>query len=93
MSLLTCSQLALKGIYFAFLVPSINYLIAFSKKNLCTDQFDFRSNKIAIIRLRVILRFGFFVFYRNIIRLLAINDSNQIDCNNLVGPIGLHVTF
>ena len=27
--------LALTGIYFAFLVPSINYVIAFSKLNLC----------------------------------------------------------
>ena len=55
--------LALTGIYFAFLVPSINYVIAFRKLNLCNYYFDFRSNKIAIIQLRV--RFGYFVFYRN----------------------------
>ena len=29
--------LALTGSYFAFLGPSINYEIAISKKNLCTD--------------------------------------------------------
>ena len=43
--------LALTGIYFAFLVPSVNYVIAFSKLNLCnwlissviaTDDVTFR---------------------------------------------------
>ena len=41
--------LALMGIYFAFLIPSINDETAFTKYNLCTYSLDSRSNEIAII--------------------------------------------
>jgi len=31
--------------------------------------------------------------WNDIISLHGLNKSNQIDCNNLVGPIGLHIIF